>query len=91
MATKLSQLELSEKQIEEKLRQTGVTLTCPVSGHSQWTIVNDFVSVIPWDGKYIFNNSYPAIMLGCKGCGYMALFSAVVLGLVNPDEESSDE
>ena len=91
MATILSQRKLDPQKIEEKLRQFGATNKCPVSGHSDWTLVDEFVSVVPWDKKFIFNNSYPAVMLGCNGCGYMALFSAIVLGLVSPDEEVVDE
>ena len=94
MVTILSQRKLDPKKIEGKLRELGATTKCPVSGHSEWTLADEFVTVVPWDEKKrntVFNNSYPAVMLACNGCGYMALFSAIKLGLVNLEEESADE
>lgn len=53
--------------------------------------MEEFVTVVPWEDGFTFSGTYPAVMLACNGCGYMALFSAIVLGLVEPDEVSSDE
>ena len=94
MATKVSYRKVNKSLIEEKLHEFGVTNKCPVSGHNLWSIADEFVSVVPWSGKnrnFLFNNTYPAVILACNGCGYMALFSAIVLGLVSPDEEVVDE
>ena len=94
MATILSQRKLDPKKIEEKLRQFGSDNKCPISGHYSWAIADEFVSVVPWSGKnrnFLFNNTYPAVMLACNGCGYMALFSAMKLGLVDLHEEDADE
>ena len=88
MATKLTQRKVTSEEVRERLRDFGFTIKCPVSGHSSWTLVNDFVTVVQWEDKVIFNNSYPAVMLACDGCGYMALFSAIKLGLVEPDKEA---
>ena len=94
MATILSQRKLDPMKIQEKLREFGATNKCPISGHTEWSIADEFVTVVPWDEKkrnIVFNNSYPAVMLACNGCGYMALFSAVVLGLVDRNEGNIDD
>lgn len=91
MATKESHRAIDRDQIEKKLREFGAANKCPISGHAEWTIVEEFVSVVPWEDGFKFGGTYPAVMLACNGCGYMALFSAIVLGLVEPDEVSSDE
>ena len=93
MATKVSYRKVNKSRIEEKLHEFGAMNKCPVSGHSQWSIADEFVTVVPWSGKnrnFVFNNTYPAVMLACNGCGYMALFSAVVLGLVDRNEDIND-
>ena len=93
MATTVSYRKLDKAIIEDRLRNRSYH-RCPVSGHSQWSIADEFVSVVPWSGKnrnFIFNNTYPAVMLACNGCGYIALFSAVMLGLVERSEEALDE
>ena len=69
MATILSQRKLDPKKIEEKLRQFGSDNKCPISGHYSWAIADEFVSVVPWSGKnrnFLFNNTYPAVMLACE-------------------------
>ena len=93
MATIMSHSKLNAEQVEEKLREFGFTTKCPVSGHSSWTLVDEFVTVVPWSKKrgFVFNNTIPAVMLACNECGYMALFSAVKLGIVDPNEEGADE
>ena len=91
MATIMSQRKLDAQQVEEKLREFGFTTKCPVSGHSSWTLVDDFVTVVQWNKQIVFKNTYPAVMLACNECGYMALFSAIKLGLVNPNEDDADE
>ena len=94
MTTPLSQLELDQENIKRKLLEFGVSNKCPVSGHNDWTLVKEFVSVVSWNGEnksFTFNSAYPAVMLACGGCGYMALFSAVKLGLVNRNGEGTDE
>ena len=94
MATKVSYRKVNKSLIEEKLHEFGAMNKCPVSGHRLWSIADEFVSVVPWSGKnrnFLFNNTYPAVMLACNGCGYMALFSAIILGLVSPGEEVVNE
>lgn len=90
MATKTSYRRVDKARVDEKLREFGAANKCPVSGHSDWTIIDDFVSVVPWNRNFVFDNTYPAVMLGCNGCGYMALFSATVLGLVDPYDEETE-
>lgn len=90
MATTVSYRKLDKAIIEDKLREFGATNKCPISGHNSWTIADEFVTVVPWSGKnrnFIFSSTFPAVMLACNGCGYMALFSALKLGLVEQYEE----
>ena len=35
-------------------------------------------------------HTYPAVMATCKGCGFVALFNAVVLGLVPREQEATE-
>ena len=91
MATKESQRVIDKDRIEQKLREFGAANKCPISGHAEWTIVEEFVSVVPWENKFNFSGSYPAVMLACNGCGYLALFSAIILGLVDREEDISND
>lgn len=77
--------KINTELVKEALAEVLINLECPFSGHQTWTIVDQFVTVVPWSDRIVFNNAYPAVMLVCNECGYMALFSAIKLGLVAPD------
>ena len=59
--------------------------------------------VTDWQGaRYIVNvpsappvaqakvRAYPALLLTCKNCGMFRLYSAVAIGIVKPQEESTE-
>lgn len=80
--------KLDLKRVEKALEETLTSFVCPFSGHSSWTIAEEFVTVVPLKNRgIVIGNSYPAVMLACTGCGYMALFSAKILGLYEEDED----
>lgn len=94
MSTAISNQKVDPERVNKKLREFGVTNKCPMSGHSDWTLVNEFVTVVPYkdsERRITFDPAIPAVMLACRGCGYMALFSAIKLGLVERHEEEVDE
>ena len=89
MATTLTQTKkIDTKQVEEALDEVLSNFKCPFSGHRSWAIVDELVTITPWIEGIVPDHSYPAVMLACNGCGYVALFSAIKLGLVSPDAES---
>lgn len=82
--------KLDLKQVEKTLDETLTNFVCPFSGHNTWTIAKELVTVVPHKSHaLVMGNSYPAVMIACTGCGYMALFSAKILGLY--DEEDAGE
>ena len=94
MPTAISEHKLDPESVKEKLREFGFANKCPMSGHTEWSLASEFVTVVPYKDKeknIIFNPAFPAVMLACNGCGYMALFSAIILGLVDRHEEGVDE
>ena len=77
---------------EEALRKFWLNPKCPFSGHNEWTLVEDYVEVRPYfQGSLAVGGTvYPAVMVICNGCGYMAMFSGIRLGLLGtaaPTEE----
>lgn len=82
--------KLDVQEVEEALRKVWTNYECPFSGHQSWTIVDELVKLTPYETSFtvsnehrmVVSNVYPAVMLVCNGCGYMALFSAVALGLI---------
>ena len=79
----------------EVLERVGATTKCPFAGddenHGNWSFAEEFVTIVPYNtnrGAVLAGNSYPAVMIACNGCGYTALFNAVMLGIL--DSESSN-
>jgi hypothetical protein len=93
MADRMSTFEVSKKVDVEKAKQALLRVwekntACPFSGHRDWGIAEEFVEIKPPSSPAYFpggGNTYPAVLVYCNGCGYMALFSAVVLGLIQKD------
>jgi len=68
--------------------------TCPISGHTDWTIVDHLISpaVYTQGGMQVVGGSaYPQVMVVCQGCGYTVYFNAVKMGIVPPLEQSDGE
>lgn len=87
MTTKVAPQKLDLNRVVKAIKDKGVSAKCPFSGHESWSLVDELVTAIPLKNHgIVLGNSYPAIMLVCTGCGYMALFSAKVLGLYSEDE-----
>ena len=84
--------KLDSLDIEKRIEKLWKTPECPFSGHNERTIVDQFVEVKPFSetpAMVIGGGVYPAVMFVCRGCGYMALFSAMVLGLLDREEITS--
>lgn len=89
MTTKTAWRKLDLKRVEKALDEKLTNFKCPFSGHNNWTIVEEFVTVVPLKNQgIVIGTSYPAVMLACTGCGYMALFSAKILGLYDEEDEN---
>ena len=99
MATALTQradTKIDLKQLGEALERVGANTKCPFSDndndHGGWSFAEQFVSIVPYSrnrGAVLGGTSYPVVMIACNGCGYTALFNAVMLGLL--DAESPNE
>ena len=79
MATSRFDYDAAAKALKDKFRDW----KCPYSGHTEWTLVPEFVEFRPFYGGPMVGrgNVYPAVMIVCSGCGHLAFFSSVVLGL----------
>ena len=86
MVTSRFDYEAAAKVLKDKFRDW----KCPYSGHTEWTLVPEFVEFGPFYGGSMVvrrnvyptvMNVYPAVMIVCSGCGHLAFFSSVVLGL----------
>lgn len=79
-----SRLEFDREKVVATLSERWGQGHCPF-GHDQWDLVPNFVEVRPYHGGGMVIGSggvYPAVMVICQTCGYMAMFSAVKLGLL---------
>ena len=47
MATALSEQTFDQERVKEKLLEFGVTNKCPMSGHNEWSLADEFVTVVP--------------------------------------------
>jgi len=57
---------------------------CPLSRERNWGITEELVEVRPFSdgGIDLGANVFPAVMLTCRGCGYVMLINAKLAGLV---------
>jgi hypothetical protein len=74
--------------VEQALRKVWRNAHCPFSGDNNWTLVQDYVEVRPYqEGSLVLGGPiYPAVMVVCNTCGYMATFNAIRLGLLSEKE-----
>ena len=79
-------------QMAEALNRAGATVKCPFAGddddHGDWSFADEFVTIVPYNtdkGAVLAGSSYPAVMIACNGCGYTALFNAVMLGILDSE------
>ncbi len=66
--------------------------TCPYCGGEKFTTLGKFVSLLIGDnlGALEVGPSVPAGMIICENCGYIALFSLGVLGMLPDGEADTD-
>ena len=91
---------MAEKQTVDRERakalleeRWGKPARCPFSGHTDWGMAEDFVELRPYQGGGlgVGGGVYPGVLVVCNGCGYMAMFSAVALGLLSTKGEAESE
>jgi len=84
--------KVDAEKARQALASVWKTPRCPFSGHNEWTLVEDFVELRPYfrGSLAVGGPVYPAVMAICNGCGYMALFSAVKLGLLGREEKDDE-
>ncbi len=56
--------------------------TCPVCHRNEWGILEQLVQMPVGARIPIAPQEYPCVMVACRGCGHMLLFSAVRMGIV---------
>ena len=77
---------------EKALKDVWTKYECPYSGHTDWEISPELVELRAYSGGGLRvggGGVYPAVMVVCRGCGHIALFSAITLKLV-PGAEGTD-
>ena len=73
------------------LDKVGAAVQCPFArgdDHGGWSFAEEFVAIVPYSvkrGAILGGSSYPAVMIACNGCGYTALFNAVMLGFIDAE------
>ena len=75
--------------VEKTLRKVWKDASCPFSGDNNWTLVQEYVEIRPYCGQgsmLLGGAIYPAVMVVCNTCGYMATFNAIRLGLLSEEE-----
>jgi len=72
--------EESEK-AQEWLRVHWKNWKCPFSGDEDWEI-GAFLAQAP--SYRPANQTYPLLVVTCKGCGYVAFINAIWAGIVQP-------
>jgi hypothetical protein len=59
-----------------------VTTVCPMCGHFDWTLADDFVMLSVRAPVFFQEGSeLPCVAMVCTTCGYTRLHNAIVLGL----------
>jgi len=83
-----------KQQAEEWVKEQGGR-PCPACGRNQWMILPHILDFRPYRGRGAFviggGPSYPAVTLICTNCGNFRFHSAVVMGLLKPEEKESQE
>ena len=81
--------------IAEVLERAGAIAKCPFAGddenHGDWSFAEEFVAIVPYSvrrGAIPGGSSYPVVMIACNGCGYTALFNAVMLGILDAEHSN---
>ena len=84
----MSREHFDSAKVEQALRKVWRNARCPFSGDNNWTLVQDYVEVRPYqEGALVLGGPiYPAVMVVCNTCGYMATFNAIKLGLLSERE-----
>jgi hypothetical protein len=64
---------------------------CPICQEKKWEVDPNIGEIPDFQGKQSMPKQvYPVIIVTCTTCGYCALFSAIGLGLIQPDAPESD-
>lgn len=84
MATELTAVQ-KQKAVDWLERSWKGKRTCPVCESNNWTIADHLVSppiTGVEGGTFLGGPSYPHVMLISGECGYVMMFNAIVLGIV---------
>ena len=67
---------------------------CPVSGGTNWIILDHLVHPPPYAnagrGMNLGGPKYPQVMVACKDCGYTMYFNAVLIGIASEEKQEAD-
>ncbi len=73
-----------EARAQEWLRTHWKNWKCPFSGHDEWEIGAFLAQAPPW--RPYTQQTYPFLVVTCKGCGYSAFINAIWAGIVRADQ-----
>lgn len=80
--------------LSARLRRNGKTTTCPMCGHTQFTIADAYVTNVLQDdvkSVSIGGPAIPALAILCSNCGFISQHALGMLGLLSSAEKSDDK
>lgn len=81
--------EQKQKAVDWLQRKWTGSQACPVCGTNNWTVADHLVSppiTGVGGGTFLGGPSYPHVMLISNECGYVMMFNAIILGIVEKKE-----
>lgn len=86
---KLSKSE-KDKALAWLNERTEAAPTCSVCGTQNWTVADHAVApALFGKGLILGGVAYPHIMLVCRHCGHTLFFNAIVMGVLDKNEEKA--
>lgn len=80
--------------LTKRLRHYGKTTTCPMCGHSHFTIADAYITNVLQDdfsSVSIGGPAIPALAILCSNCGFISQHALGILGLLPSAEKSDDK
>ncbi len=92
MAKKKKKGESLEEAFEKHLQQKAKGLpTCPVCTVNSWSVGAQSLTFLIGPGFKLGGEHFPVVPLVCSNCGFVRLFSAMVVGLEEFLTEHEDQ
>ena len=80
------------KKAKEWLLEHGATEACPFCRNAHWSLVHAIVLAPQFNDKGIFVKSgIPCVAALCTRCAFLRFHSAIMLGIIEPDETAEQK